>query len=361
MTVTDMKNRGSDDKKVILGLSGGVDSTAAALILQKLGYEVTGLYFNVLDDSCLNCRKNIREGLEKASYAAEKLGIRLIYKDVSLRFSDAVAGRFCEEYAKGRTPNPCIICNPEVKFRTLTETADEENARYIATGHYADTWMDPGSGTWFIKQAENRRKDQSYMLYRLGQDVISRLLLPLSGYVDKEDVRRVVREAGVTDISGEKDSQEICFIDSEDTYADFMMRRGYEMPEGDFVDRDGNVLGKHRGICRYTIGQRKGLGVAVGRPVYVTGIDAEKNTVELGDDRELFSSRVVSSGNILSVFKKNVTAKIRYAAPPARASLTLNSDGTITCEFEQPQRAVTAGQSIVFYDGDIVIGGGFII
>lgn len=361
MIATDMRNKRLNGQKVVLGLSGGVDSTAAALILKKQGYEVVGLYFNVLDGSCLNYRKNIREGLEKASYAAEKLGIRLIYKDVSISFSNTVTGRFCKEYVSGRTPNPCVICNPNVKFRTLIETADEENAGYIATGHYADTWRDPVSGIWFIKQANNKKKDQSYMLYRLGQDVIPRLLLPLSGYGDKEDVRHIVKEAGVVGISGEKDSQEICFVDGEDTYVDFMIRKGYEIPEGDFVDKDGNVLGRHKGICRYTIGQRKGLGIALGKPMYVTGIDAKNNTVKLGDNHELFSRRVVSAENILSAFSKNVTAKIRYAALPARASLTVNSDETITCEFEHPQRAVTAGQSIVFYDGDIVIGGGFII
>ena len=347
-------------KKVILGLSGGVDSTAAALILQKQGYEVVGLYFNVLGCFCMNYKENIRKGKEKAQETADRLGIRLICKDLSQEFDRKVIEPFCRDYMHGRTPNPCIICNPEIKFKTLIDTADEESAYYIATGHYAGTWQDPDSGLWFIKKAANSKKDQSYMLYRLGQDVISRLIMPLESYESKEEIRELVR-AYNTGNSEDKDSQEICFVDSSDTYLDFLERKGYKAKEGDFVDSNGDILGRHKGISCYTIGQRKGLGIALGKPAFVTEIDCENNRVVLGDNSDLFTTEVKSTGNILCKDITEVTAKIRYAAPPAEARLVLHEDGSITCCFREPQRAATPGQSIVFYSGDIVIGGGFIV
>lgn len=365
MTATIMKNKHLDEKKIILGLSGGVDSTAAALILQRKGYEVTGLYFNVLGKDCLNYERNIEEGRQKAKKAAQQMGIKLIYKDMSEAFADTVISNFCDEYMHGRTPNPCVICNPLIKFKALTEAADEEGAAYIATGHYADTWKDPESGIWYIKKAANESKDQSYMLYRLEQDVISRLILPLNSYTDKEEIRQIVRAAGIMN-SEAKDSQEICFIDAEDNYMDFLERRGFKAAEGDFVGSEGNVLGRHKGITAYTIGQRKGLGIALGYPAFVTGIDPDTNTVELGSNQELFTKTVRCTGIKLckqedeAFAHHEISAKIRYAAKPARALLTYGADGTAEIEFEQPQRAPTPGQSVVFYRGDLVIGGGFI-
>lgn len=359
MTAKNMKNN-LDRKKIVLGLSGGVDSTAAALILQKRGFEVIGLYFNVLGSFCINCEKNAAEGRAKAQRTADKLGIKLICKDMSADFDKKVIEPFCDDYIHGRTPNPCIICNPEIKFRTLTDTADEEGAYYIATGHYAGTWQDPEDGKWYIKKAANAKKDQSYMLYRLGQDVISRLIMPLETYESKDEIREIARMAQ-TGNSEDRDSQEICFVDPSDTYIDFLKRRGFETPEGDFIDSSGNVLGKHKGIANYTIGQRKGLGIALGKPAFVTEIDSEKNTVVLGENADLFSCKVESTGNVLYKQISNVTAKIRYAAPPAEAVLITGEDDTIITEFSEPQRAATPGQSIVFYDEDIVIGGGFIV
>ncbi|MCQ2546681.1 MAG: tRNA 2-thiouridine(34) synthase MnmA [Clostridia bacterium] len=349
-----------DYKKVILGLSGGVDSTAAALILQKQGYEVVGLYFNVLGCFCMNYEENINRGKTKAQETADRLGIRLIFKDLSEEFDRKVVEPFCNDYLHGRTPNPCIICNPEIKFKALIDAADEEGAYYIATGHYAGTWQDSESGLWYIKKAANSRKDQSYMLYRLGQDVISRLIMPLESYESKEEIRELARTCN-TGNSEDKDSQEICFIDSSDTYIDFLKRKGYSAPEGDFTDSAGNVLGRHKGICAYTIGQRKGLGIALGRPAFVTEIDSENNRVVLGNNEDLFTCKVMSTGNILCKEVSEVTAKIRYTAPAAKANLTFDSRGIITAHFIEPQRASTPGQSIVFYDGDIVIGGGFIV
>ena len=396
--------------KVVLGLSGGVDSTAAALILKEKGYEVTGLYFDVFGGSAKS-----EEGRAKAETAAEQLGIKFIYRDLSDEFREKVIGNFCSEYSCGRTPNPCIVCNPGVKFRVLLETADREGAQYIATGHYAGTYHDEDTDTWFIRRAANEAKDQSYMLYRLGQEVVSRLLLPLNDVYDKEKIRDIARKNDMKNAEA-KDSQEICFIEADDNYKDFLKRRGYETPEGDFVDAQGNVLGRHKGILNYTIGQRKGLGIALGKPAFVTAIDGVKDQVVLGDNADLFKTEVCSSGNVMFGVRTDVApmegslekgspdvtkaetsggvctaedggsvagnggvqvcqtipdelkawladgirAKIRYAAKPAEASVTLLDDGRIMASFSEPQRAPTPGQSIVFYKGDLVIGGGFI-
>lgn len=348
-----------DKKRVVLGLSGGVDSTAAALLLQKQGYEVTGLYFNVLGSFCKNHKENILKGREKAETAARQLGIDLIYADVSEEFDKKIVSDFCSEYMSGRTPNPCVICNPEIKFKILTDTADRIGAFYIATGHYAGTYYDEESGMWFIRKSESRVKDQSYMLYRLTQEQISRLLLPLEQFTDKENVRNIARAAG-TDNADSADSQEICFVDGTDTYLEFLARRGGTSPEGNFIDSEGNILGRHTGICRYTIGQRKGLGIALGKPAFVTKINPDDNTVVLGDNSELFKTTILSTENVLRKQVVTVQAKIRYAAVPAEANITLNDDGSIKTEFSLPQRAPTPGQSIVFYDNDLVVGGGFI-
>lgn len=360
MTVNCMKSSDLCEKRIILGLSGGVDSTAAALILKKQGYEVIGLYFNVLSGFCLNHKRNTERGLKKAENAARQLGIRLIYRDMSDEFDKTVVSNFCNEYMNGRTPNPCVICNPEIKFKALTEAADEEGAKYIATGHYADTWMDPETGTWFIKKAANESKDQSYMLYRLSQSVISRLILPLNKYADKEEVRALARMARITN-SEDKDSQEICFIDKEDTYLEFLKRKGYNDSAGSFIDADGNFLGKHRGVSAYTVGQRKGLGITLGYPAFVTKIDAGNKTISLGKNESLFSNYVKCTGNILCKRESEVYAKIRYAAKPAKAHLTFEENDVITAEFDEPQRAATPGQSLVFYKDGLVIGGGFIV
>ena len=389
--------------KVVLGLSGGVDSTAAALILKEKGYEVTGLYFDVFGGSAKS-----EEGRAKAETAAEQLGIKFIYRDLSDEFREKVIGNFCSEYSCGRTPNPCIVCNPGVKFRVLLETADREGAQYIATGHYAGTYHDEATDTWFIRRAANEAKDQSYMLYRLGQEVVSRLLLPLNDVDDKEKIRDIARKNDMKNAEA-KDSQEICFIEADDNYKDFLKRRGYETPEGDFVDAQGNVLGRHKGILNYTIGQRKGLGIALGKPAFVTAIDGVKDQVVLGDNADLFKTEVCSSGNVMFGIRTDaaseagssaaaetagsactaedggtvdgcgggqvwqmipgelkawladgIKAKIRYAAKPAEVSVTLLDDGRIMASFSEPQRAPTPGQSIVFYKGDLVIGGGFI-
>ncbi|MCR5481697.1 MAG: tRNA 2-thiouridine(34) synthase MnmA [Clostridia bacterium] len=376
-----MNDTNLSKKKVILGLSGGVDSTTAALLLKEKGFEVTGLYFETSEAN------GISQGRKAAEKAAEQLGIELIYRNAAEDFEKTVIRNFCSEYMKGRTPNPCIICNPTVKFRLLTEAADAAGAYYIATGHYArikrlnegdakelpdsEAFSDAQNGAgYFVRRAKSEKKDQSYMLYRLPQSVLSRLILPLGEYESKESVRGLARQHSLSN-SEAADSQEICFISDDEGYVNYLKRHGFEKPCGNFLDKDGNVLGKHKGILNYTVGQRKGLGITFGRPVFVTEIRSETNEVILADNEDLFGCEVISSGNFFTGFENEkglpriyegmrVKAKIRYAAKPSDAVITRLENGLVKAVFDVAQRAKTPGQSIVFYDDDLVIGGGFI-
>lgn len=429
MITNDIKNN-----KIVLGISGGVDSTTAALLLLEKGYDVYGMYFNIHESGA--GERAAAETALKEAYAAyekkyakndsvgsnaDKEAVRysdekFIYIDASQEFKDIVISDFCHEYRLGHTPNPCVVCNPNIKFKLLCKTADKVGAYYIATGHYADIAFVPdrSGGTYYIKAADSK-KDQSYMLYRLPQEVIRRLVLPLSEFAEKEETRNIARENNLS--SAEKsDSQEICFIENNASHAEFIrefsndkgencksndgsvINTGTE--EGDFVDNTGKVLGQHKGIVNYTIGQRKGLGIALGHPVFVTDIDCEKNTVTLGENEELFKSSVLIGDLFFTetggaavpsgIHKKNLTAKVRYAAPRAavkiaaedsrkceKESTSCAADAAASCKntsalskcccetltliFEKPQRAMTPGQSLVIYDGDLVIGGGRII
>jgi len=349
-----------DKTKVLLGLSGGVDSTAAALLLQNKGFKVTGLYFDVHQEK--------GPGADLAEKSATQLGIDYVYRNVYQDFSDTVIANFCSEYLEGKTPNPCVLCNPTIKFKTLLEEADKIGAYYIGTGHYARVHFNENNRCFYVRQAENTKKDQSYMLYRLGQEVLSRLLLPLDGISDKEETRNLVRAVSMTNAE-QKDSQEICFLANEENYIDYIDNKGFHSKQGDFIDENGNVLGKHQGLIHYTIGQRKGLGITFGKPVYVTRVNSNDNTVTLGSDEDLFKNKVISMDNTFVVPEGEtwqmydglkISAKIRYASSPAEATLKILEDGLIETEFMALQRAVTPGQSIVFYQEDLVIGGGII-
>lgn len=344
----------SSKDKVILGLSGGVDSTAAALLLQEKGLTVIGLYFDITEGN--------DKGRKAAKDVADQLGIQFVYKNVHDLFSHRIISNFCEEYIRGRTPNPCILCNPTVKFKTLLDEADCQGAHYIATGHYAKSGYSQELG-WTIRKAKNEKKDQSYMLYRLKEDVISRLLLPLGDISSKEEIRQIARNHHLSNAEL-KDSQEICFIDADSNYASYIKEKGYTVSGGDFVDELGKTIGHHNGLIHYTIGQRKGLGITFGKPVFVTKINADTNTITLGDNESLLSNRIISENNTFAIGNipdgLAVSAKIRYAAKPAKATITYSPDGTVETIFENKQRAATPGQSIVFYKGDSVIGGGMI-
>jgi tRNA-specific 2-thiouridylase len=347
------------NNRVVLGLSGGVDSTAATLLLKEKGYNVTGLFFDVLG--------NQEKEAEKAKKLAEQLDIDFIYKDVSSNFSNEVIRYFCESYIEGRTPNPCIKCNPQIKFKVLLEAANSVDAYYISTGHYANIVYDEQFDRYFIHKGHYIKKDQSYMLYRLNQDILSRLLLPLGTIESKDRVRAIVKQEDLPSADAEE-SQEICFV-KDDNYIRIIEQSGYESKPGDFLDLEGNVIGRHRGIIYYTIGQRKGLGQTFGKPMYVVKIDPINNTVTLGDNGDLFNNEVYAEDVIFTLNDSNslpaeyanlkIQAKVRYTAQPSDAYLHQIDEG-IRVEFIEPQRAPTPGQSVVFYQDDRVIGGGII-
>ncbi|WP_324824038.1 tRNA 2-thiouridine(34) synthase MnmA [Sinanaerobacter sp. ZZT-01] len=356
MTKTMEKNN-----KVVLGLSGGVDSTAAALLLKEKGYEVIGLFFDVLG--------NQKKEKERAEQAARELEIAFVYRNIKEAFSENVISYFCKSYQKGETPNPCILCNPTIKFKLMQEEADRLGAFYLATGHYAKIEFEQKTGCHFIKRAENEKKDQSYMLYRLPQSIIRRLLFPLGSIESKELTRNFVREHRIHN-ADLKDSQEICFI-KEGSYIDYLNHNGYTGKPGNFVDKEGTILGKHSGIINYTIGQRKGLGITFGKPMFVIGMDEAENQVVLGENEDLFQKTIYAKNCRFSIQEEeaempeeyngiSVLAKIRYASKPSKAIIYKAENGMVRAEFEEMQRAATPGQSIVFYMESRLIGGGFI-
>lgn len=349
-----------NNKKIVLGLSGGVDSTAAALMLKKQGFEVIGLYFDV---SCGN-----EDGIAKAKRAAEQIGIKLIVKNVNEMFSNTVVANFIEEYTHGRTPNPCALCNPEVKFKVLIEAADAEQASFIATGHYALTGYSDVQGCYVVRTAENVAKDQSYMLYRLPSEWIQRLVLPLSHIDDKEKTRQLARDNDMFNAEA-KDSQEICFLENDMSYVEFLESKNITVKPGKFIDKDGNVLGDNQGIIHYTIGQRKGLGIALGKPAFVTEIRPD-NTVVLGENEDLFAHNVICNKVFFTATGNNhvpefingakLKGKIRYKATPSPCTVKGLEDGNICVTFDEAQRAATPGQSLILYYEDQVVGGGII-
>ncbi len=339
----------SQNTKVLVGFSGGVDSTAAVILLKKAGYDVVGLCFNVINDYYS----------EKIQAVANQLGIRLIKKCVASEFREKVIKQFILEYENGRTPNPCILCNPEVKFKVLCDVADEEGIEYIATGHYAGVQL--FDGKYYIKKAKNFAKDQSYMLYRLPQSVLKRLILPLSGAYDKSDIRALVEKENIQNYA-EKDSQDICFIPDGD-YKSFLLQSGAINKQGNFIDDSGVNLGLHQGILSYTIGQRKGLGLNYGKPAYV--LEINENNVIVGPEELLFKNKVIVNQLfwIDSPPKcgEKLSCKLRYSAKEAECVVDYTDSGELVLYFEEAQRAPTPGQAAVLYYNQLVIGGGFIV
>lgn len=362
MTQTPNLSMTTTKNKVIIGLSGGVDSTAATLILQEKGYEVVGVFLDTLGQN--------EEQAKEAKEVAKQLGIEFWYQDVSTDFENTIIKNFCEDYMGGRTPNPCIYCNPLVKFRALAEIADQIGAAYLATGHYANVEYEIENDTYYIAKGNSSKKDQSYMLYRLQQDVLRRLLFPLGQFENKEQVRQLVKKHGIRNAET-KDSQEICFI-KEGTYVEFLKRRGYPSKEGSFVNTEGQLMGTHKGLLHYTVGQRKGLGSTFGKPVFVKEIRPKENQVVLSDHPALFESVVYAKDPFFASSTEDerclpflyhnsvIEAKIRYAAPPSEARLVQEEDLSLRVTFTTPQRAPAPGQSVVFYQGNRVIGGAII-
>lgn len=344
-------------KSVLIGMSGGVDSSVAAEILKEQGYNVIGATMKLW-----RSREGNENSIRDAANVCKRLGIEFRVLDFGELFKKRVIDYFVHEYTAGRTPNPCVMCNKYLKFGAMFDYAVSEGIDFIATGHYARIEFDEASGKYTLKVSDAQRKDQSYVLFNFTQEQLARTLMPLGSY-DKEKVRRKAEELGL-DVAGKPDSQEICFVEDDD-YARFIKDySGYIPKPGNIIDISGNVIGRHRGIIYYTIGQRKGIG-AYGRPMFVMKIDPVSNTITLGEKGMEFSPSLIAgdinfiSGDIPE-HSIRVQAKIRYQARPASAEVTMLGNNRAKVEFDEPQRAVTPGQAVVFYDGDKVLGGGIV-
>lgn len=349
------------DKSVLVGMSGGVDSAVAAALLLEQGYRVVGCTLRLWDGPAADGGCCSLEDVEDARSTARRLGIDYYVFNFSGTFRAQVVEDFIRCYRAGDTPNPCVRCNRYAKFPALLRRADDLGIGHIATGHYARVGRE--DGRWTLRKGLDGRKDQSYFLYPLPQETLSRLLLPLGG-LDKAAVRAIAEERGLAS-AHKRDSQDICFVPGGD-YAGFLEERGVEFPPGDFVDIDGNVLGRHHGLARYTTGQRRGLGIGgSAEPLYVLRKDAASNTVVLGRETGLYTSAAEAEDfQWVSLPPGDaplaVAAKTRYSQTEARGVLYPESGTRVRVAFEKPQRAVTRGQSLVAYRGDTVIGGGII-
>ena len=347
------------NKSVIVGMSGGVDSSASAALLKRQGYRVVGVTMKLWNGEQAEVGCCSFSAIDDAKKVADKLGIEHYVLDCQKEFDDNVVKYFINEYKSGRTPNPCTLCNKHIKFNALLNFADSIGVDYIATGHYAK--IEEKYGRFFLVRPEDRKKDQTYFLYNMTQEQLKRTLFPLYG-VTKNETRHIAEEIGLC-VAEKPDSQDICFIPDGD-YVKFITKRDGNMPTGNFVDTEGNVLGKHKGIMNYTIGQRKGLGIALNRPMYVIEIDPKNHNVVLGpdgaqlkDSLKAHSVNMIAFDEITEPFE--CTAKIRYNAPDVPCRVYPDENG-FKVVFEQPQKSVTPGQMVVLYDNNIVIGGGII-
>lgn len=355
-------------KRVMIGMSGGVDSSVAAYLLKEQGYDVIGVTMKLWEDDDDDLIEN--EGgccslaaAEDARRVAEKIGIPFYVLNFREQFKDKVISNFIDEYLKGRTPNPCIACNKYIKFDEFFKKARQIGCDYVATGHYAKVEYDESIDRYSLKKSVTIAKDQTYALYNLNQEQLKHTILPL-GYYNKDQTREIARKIGII-VADKPDSQEICFVKDND-YANYVRRNtDKKIEEGYFVDTKGNILGKHKGIVNYTIGQRKGLGITFGKPMFVVDINSAKNTVVLGDHEEVFSSELIAKDvNFIPFDEINepikVQAKVRYSAKVSNATVYKEDKDKIRVVFDEPQRAITPGQSVVMYQDDIVVGGGII-
>lgn len=339
-------------KRVAVAMSGGIDSSVAAALLKQQGYQVFGITMFLHSN-------HDKKTLELARQAAERLGIPHHTLDIRRHFHNQVVKPFCAEYNQGRTPNPCIACNQHIKFGLLLNKAKKMGADYLATGHY--TRVEPGPDGYRLLKGADHSKDQSYFLYTLGQQQLQYLLLPL-GELYKNQTRRIAKELGLSETEGHE-SQDICFVPDND-YRSFVAGHVSCQP-GDIVDTNEEVIGKHNGLAYYTVGQRQGLGLASDKRLYVLKLDSKNNRLVVGSQSQLLSSRLTVerlswvSGNAPHQDDNDITARVRYKSPEAPASLCINKD-TTEVYFSQPQRSVSPGQAVVFYQGEVVLGGGII-
>ncbi len=343
-------------EQVMVAMSGGVDSSAAAALLLEQGYSVSGATMTL-------CTSLTADEAPDARSAADLLGIAHHVFHFEPAFRDLVINSFAASYLSGETPNPCIACNRHIKFGQLLDRARLLGANYIATGHYAKIRYDETTGRFLLEKAKDRSKDQSYVLYALTQDQLRHILFPL-GDLTKAEVRDIARSRGLFN-ENKPESQDICFVPDGD-YASFLQNTLHSPScPGDFIDSEGKLLGKHKGLIHYTVGQRRGIGLSFERPKYVLKKDAKTNTVVLGNEEELYTdSMLVRDVNLISLKALTepieATVKTRYSQGETPATIYPDSDGRCRVVFRRPQRAITPGQAAVFYDHDTVIGGGAI-
>lgn len=353
-------------KRALIAMSGGVDSSVAALLTLAQGYECAGamMKLHVVPDEGRQGGCCTADDAQDARAVARRLGIAFyVFRFIDC-FTEHVIDPFVAAYRAGETPNPCIACNRYVKFgRFLTRTR-ELDMDCMVTGHYARIEHDAGSGRYLLKKGLEAARDQSYVLYAMTQEQLSRTLLPL-GALRKDEVRALAAEHGLIN-AAKRDSQDICFVPDGD-YAKFITQyTETQFPSGSFVDADGNELGRHRGIIHYTVGQRKGLGLSLPAPLYVRDIRPENNTVVLCRGDELFSDRLTAKDINLIAFARldgpiRAKAKIRYRHEEQPVTVIQEGEDTLQLRFDYPQRAITRGQAVVLYDGDVVLGGGTIV
>ncbi|MEO0074683.1 MAG: tRNA 2-thiouridine(34) synthase MnmA [candidate division WOR-3 bacterium] len=347
-------------KRVLVALSGGVDSAVAAFLLKEMGYQVIGIHFNVIPQS--KYFHNLKKNENDLKSICEKLDIPLQIIDLQTEFQSQIIDNFCAEYIAGRTPNPCVLCNRIIKFKSLLEYAIKYDAQKIATGHYAIIDYDKSKNQWLLRQAVDKQKDQSYVLYKLNQEILTKTYLPL-GKLTKSEVRSIAQKLHLT-VADKPDSQEVCFIPDRNYIKFITSAQSYQPQTGNIINLQGKVIGKHPGIIYYTIGQRKRIGIASKKPYYVVKIDVKNNQIIVGEEKDVYQKRFqVKDLNYIN-FKRltktiNAQVKIRYTHQPALALIKPIND-RVEVEFQEAQWAITPGQAAVFYDHDIVIGGGTI-
>lgn len=358
-----------DKKRVVVAMSGGVDSSVTAALLVQEGYDVVGVTMQTWPDLGDDVEE-VRQGgccsisaVDDARRVADKLGIPYYVLNFKENFQEKVIDYFLREYTQGRTPNPCIACNRYVKFDELLRRAQALDADYVATGHYAKVERDEASGRFVLRKSVDSGKDQTYALYNLTQPQLEHTLMPL-GYYEKTVTRRIARELGLA-TANKPDSQEICFV-LDDDYKRFVAEKAPEaVRPGPIMDTRGHVLGTHTGLPNYTVGQRRGLGLTAEKPLYVVDLLPEQNALVVGSGDEVLSDRLEADDLNWIAFERPdrpfaAQAKIRYGASPAPCLVTPQADGSVHVDFSRPLRAITPGQAVVFYHGDLVLGGGTI-
>ena len=371
-------------KRVLLGMSGGVDSSVSAILLQKQGYEVIGATMKLWCGANEEEKEKNKKSIQDAKKVCEKLGIEHYIFDAQDEFEKHVINDFVEQYKNAKTPNPCIECNKKIKFGYFFNKAEELNCDYIATGHYAKIEFSKEYNQYVLRKSKEEKKDQSYFLYTIPKEKLDKILFPLQNFTSKEEIRKIAKENNL-EIAEKKDSQEICFI-PDNCYQKFLESRLKQQIEGNIVLKSGEILGKHKGLINYTIGQRKGIGISYKEPLYVIELNKEKNEVIVGTEKELYSETLIANNinwqvdinkieknyeNINTNIEQNrfqCFAKIRYRAKEAKAIVKIKENRCqeeneiLEVEFQEPQRAITKGQSVVFYDKNgTVLGGGKIL